>query len=475
VAALCRPSGAALLLAAATAALVPGAGRAAEVPWSERTVSEPADFAQALRQSKSDLAGLLARGERLFTAKFTVDEGAGRPKATQAIVPTKRKRGENAAFQRTGGPDASACSSCHNEPVPGGAGDFVANVFVSEGFESADFDSIDPQFSNERNTNHLMGSGLVELLAREMTAELAEQRHEAIVQARERRADVTARLATKGVSFGEITAKPDGILDVSKVEGVDPDLIVRPFSQKGVFVSLRQFSVNAMNHHHGMEAVERFGERWTGSADFDEDGKANELGEGDISAITLWQAARPPPGIRQNLPESWRQAARQGEETFAEFGCSGCHMPSLPLTSLVFTDPGPEDMAGTLNRRDVSEPIVMDLAKTDWGQRLPRNDKGEWLVPLFGDLKRHVIVDEGVADLGNEIMGQRFVERDVFMTAELWGIASTAPYGHRGDFTTLDAIIRAHGGEARKARDAYVRAGDEQRASIIAFLRLVIE
>ena len=366
--------------------------------------------------------------------------------------------------------------SCHNEPVAGGAGDFVANVFVSEGFESADFDSIDPQFSNERNTNHLMGSGLMELLAREMTADLAEQRGQAVRQARQTGADVTVKLVSKGVIFGQLTAKPDGILDVSKIEGLDTDLIIRPFSQKGVFVSLRQFSVNAMNHHHGMEAVERFGARWTGTADFDEDGKSDELGDGDISAITLWQATLPAPTRKQNLPDIWQTAAQKGEALFGDLGCAGCHRPALPLKSLTFSDPAPYDMAGTLNARDVREPITVDLGKTTWAARLKRNAEGEWLVPLFGDLKRHVIVDEGASALGNEIMGQRFVERDVFMTAELWGVGSTAPYGHRGDFTTLDSIIRAHGGEARQARDAYVHAAEDQRDAIVAYLRaLVIE
>ncbi len=54
----------------------------------------------------------------------------------------------------------------------GGSGDDVANVFVSEGFESAQFDNVDPSFSSERHTIALMGAGLVELLAREMTADL---------------------------------------------------------------------------------------------------------------------------------------------------------------------------------------------------------------------------------------------------------------------------------------------------------------
>ena len=80
--------------------------------------------------------------------------------------------------------------------------------------------------------------------------------------------------------FGAITAHPDGIVDLEGIEGVDADLIVRPFSRKGVFTSLRQFTINAMNIHHGMEAVERFGVRWTGSHDFAESGVPDAVTEG---------------------------------------------------------------------------------------------------------------------------------------------------------------------------------------------------
>lgn len=149
-------------------------------------------------------------------------------------------------------------------------------------------------------------------------------------------------------------------------------------------------------------------------------------------------------------------------------------MPTLPLKSMVFTDPGPDDAAGTLRAADVKETIAVDLSQRPWAKGLKRSEKGEWLVPLFGDLKRHVVVDEGVAEFGNEIMGQRFVERDVFMTAELWGVGSTAPYGHRGDITTLDGVIRAHGGEARAARDAYADADDTTRSDLIAFLKTLV-
>ena len=74
------------------------------------------------------------------------------------------------------------------------------------------------------------------------------------------------------------------------------------------------------------------------------------------------------------------------------------------------------------------------------------------------------------------MQAQRFVERDVFLTPRLWGVGSTAPYGHRGDFRMLDEIIAAHGGEGRFARDAYLALDKTERESVIAFLRsLVIE
>ena len=93
---------------------------------------------------------LIAHGETLFSARFTTRDGAGRPMATQAIIPTKRRQPPEQTFFRTAGLDAGSCAACHNLPKAGGAGDFVTNVFVSEGFESADFDNLDPQFSNER-------------------------------------------------------------------------------------------------------------------------------------------------------------------------------------------------------------------------------------------------------------------------------------------------------------------------------------
>jgi cytochrome c peroxidase len=157
-----------------------------------------------------------------------------------------------------------------------------------------------------------------------------------------------------------------------------------------------------------------------------------------------------------------------------EFGCSGCHIPALPLDSLKFQDPGPVDAAGTLNLTQVKEPAIYDLNLLEWAQKLPRNNKGEVMVPLYGDLKRHTMTDSDNEKLGNELLSQRFVDRNIFMTAELWGVASTAPYGHRNDMTTLDEIIRAHGGEASAAGQRYAAASDDDRDAIIAFLRTLV-
>ena len=99
-------------------------------------------------------------------------------------------------------------------------------------------------------------------------------------------------LVAKGIEFGAITARPDGTVDSSELDGIDEDLIIKPFHQKGVVTSLRQFTNNAVNHHHGMQSSERFG----GGVDADDDGFVDELTVGDITALTMWQAILAVPG-----------------------------------------------------------------------------------------------------------------------------------------------------------------------------------
>ncbi|HTZ66832.1 MAG TPA: di-heme oxidoredictase family protein [Roseiarcus sp.] len=448
-------------------------GGALSASWDER-VFEPGshlDFDTIAAAGPSAIPALIARGRALFKAKFTTVDGAGRPKATQAIVPTKVRVGANPPFSRLSGPDSSSCFTCHNDPVLGASADFTNDAFISEGFENASFDTTDPSFSSERKPPSLMGAGLIELIAREMTADLRAERDTAVREARAAQKNVQVDLVTKSVRFGTLIAHSDGMVDLDGVEGVDSDLIVRPFSRKGVFTSLRQFTINALNIHHGMQATERFGARWTGSRDFSESGVPDAVSAGDVSALVAFIATLPPPTVKAGLPDDWRAAAAMGEQTFNDIGCGSCHRATLPLKSLTFTDPAPYDMAGTLRAGEVKKGIVIDLCQQPFAKTLKRNDKGEWLIPLFSDLKRHLIVDERVNALGNELQAQRFVERDVFLTPRLWGVGSTAPYGHRGDFRMLDEIIVAHGGDARFARDAYVALDADKRDDVVAFLR----
>ena len=446
------------------------------VPWSEKALPEAvqsSDYTGRLEHDK--LMELIAAGDHLFNARFTTLDGVGRPMATQSIIPTKSRRAPRNRFSRTAGLDANACASCHNVPLIGGAGDFTANVFVSEGFQHSDFDTTDPQFSNERNTNHLFGAGLVELLAREMTRDLQAQRAHALIEARGTGKQLSVALQTKGVTFGKLIVMPDGRVDPDGIEGVDHDLVIRPFSHKGVMTSLRQFTINALNHHHGMQAVERFGPRWTGQTDHDEDGIEHEISTGDVSALVAWQASLAPP--LQKIPEdvTWQSAASAGQSHFNDAGCADCHRSYLPLESLDFADPGPLDAAGTLRTGEDNDAIYA-LQLLDWSGQLERDNKGHIMVPLFGDLKRHVIADQQLSVLGNELLSQRFVERNVFMTTELWGVAATAPYGHRGDLTTLSEVIEAHGGAARDSRNAWQAMSVDEKSQLIAWLKtLVIE
>ncbi len=232
---------------------------------------------------------LIEIGESIFAARWTKLDGQGRPAATGNGVPTKRDRSHDPGFLRTSGTDSTSCADCHNQPTIGGAGGFVANVFVLAQNRDPVTDSVSAEFSNERNTLGMNGSGAIEMLAREMTANLQSIRDTAVAQAKSSNKSVTSRLDSKGVNFGQITANPNGTLDTSGIQGIDTDLIVKPFHQKGVVNSVRVFTVNAFNHHHGMEAVERFGVGQKDSQgnvinthDFDEDGVPDELTVGDI-------------------------------------------------------------------------------------------------------------------------------------------------------------------------------------------------
>ncbi|MEW6131339.1 MAG: di-heme oxidoredictase family protein [Acidobacteriota bacterium] len=424
------------------------------------------------------LKKLLEIGEYMFVAPWNKLDGQGRPASTGNGVPNKRDISNDKGFQRVSGPDATSCADCHNQPFIGGAGGFVANVFVLAQLRDPVTDSVSAEFSNERNTLGMNGSGAIEMLAREMTADLQNIRQAALNEARNTGKQIVRRLDTKGVNFGQITANPDNSVNYLEIEGIDEDLIIKPFHQKGVVNSLRVFTVNAFNHHHGLQAVERFspGQRdfhgnIIATEDYDEDGVANELTVGDITAATLFQAAMNMPGRVLADDPARRAAAARGEARFAEIGCTDCHKPALVLNSPVYTEPNPYNPIGNLRLQDVSVVCSIDLTRDIDKPRLERAESGSAIVRAFTDLKRHVICDDQDPFYCNEKVVQAYVPTNQFLTRKLWDVGNSAPYGHRGDLTTITESIVHHAGEARPHRERFVALPKEQQAEIVEFLK----
>jgi len=78
------------------------------------------------------LSRLLRYGELLFNAKFTVQDGGGRPLSKGTGAPLSDPSSPLVFprnFDRLSSPEANACSGCHNAPYSGGGGDRVTEVF----------------------------------------------------------------------------------------------------------------------------------------------------------------------------------------------------------------------------------------------------------------------------------------------------------------------------------------------------------
>ena len=428
----------------------------------------------AIDSGEVGLEELVDHGELLFTAQFNTLDGAGRPETTGVgDSPFRERRQFPDNFNRISGPDANSCAACHNIPRTGGAGDNITNVFVdAENIPFVDFSGGEGDgFAEltlatvglERNSVSLFGSGIIEMLAREMTFDLQGARDAALRDARESGREITVALTTKGVDFGSITVRPDGTIDTSAVEGVDGDLIIKPFHQKGAIVSLREFAVKGMNSHHGMQATERFRD----GIDADGDGYADELSRGDLTAVVAFMATLPVPGQVMPSDPAARAAAERGEELFGAIGCTVCHRATLRLEDPFFTEPNPFNPPGKLKLSDVSRPLSIDLAADGPGPFLPLEEDGSMLVPAFTDLKRH---DMGPA-LDNETVPQNGIPTEEWLTRKLWGVASEAPFLHHGRATLISEAILLHGGDALAQREAYERLSPADRASVVEFIK----
>jgi cytochrome c peroxidase len=483
-------------------AILSGAAHAAGVAELGREVAIPRHL-QDGEEFTTPLPKLLEYGEEVFAAVWTTEDGGGRPlmKGTGSRLsdlsdPLVFPRN----FNRISGPDANSCYGCHAQPfgIPGGAGDIVANVFVlGQRFDFATFDptngvptktAVDERgqpvtlqnIANSRVTIGMFGSGYIEMLARQMTAELQRIRDAMAPGA-------SQPLVSKGVHFGTLTRLPDGSWDTSRVEGLaelslasvgpnaPPSLIIRPFHQAGRVVSLREFTNNSFNQHHGMQSTERFGI----NTDPDGDGVSNELTRADVTAVTIFQATMAVPGRVIPNDRKIEAAVRNGEQRFAQIGCAICHRPSLPLTNegWIFTEPNPYNPITNLRVGDAPT-LSVDLTNHKLPPPRLKPRQGVVEVPAFTDLKLHDITS-GPDDPNREPLDMQtapgsigfFAGNSKFITRKLWGCGNTPPYYHHGQYTTMRQAILAHAGEALDSRQAFQSLATYDQDSIIEFLK----
>ena len=88
---------------------------------------------------------------------------------------------------------------------------------------------------------------------------------------------------------------------------------------------------------------------------------------------------------------------------------------------------------------------------------------------IFTDFKRH--------DLGPNFHERNYegnVVRREFLTTPLWGVGSTAPYGHDGRSINLKEVILRHGGEAENSRNRFASLPDFQKKEVLEFLNSLV-
>jgi Di-haem oxidoreductase, putative peroxidase len=478
-------------------------------------------------------------GDELFATAFNALDGGGANVGRgqrYTRVPRADLRGTTEWFNHTPirvtGPNAGGCFECHEKPFEDGAGTAALNVH-RDPFRTGQIG----QFI-ERNTPHIFAPGAIQRLAEEMTDALAADQGRLVDDVCRNGGTRSVILEAKGVNFGalsatrtsrtpcQVTYNTDAVRGVDFQPSVDNPaapvaLIVRPFQWKGSVPFLRDFNRGAAHNELGMQAVEIVGD----NVDGDFDGVANELTIGDMTALAVYMAAQPRPTtllelnalglLEPALTNAQVGRIARGRQVFGEVGCASCHVQQLTLNTPVFSEPsqnaayrdGAAFPAGqpTVNVVDPRNPITFDLTRDQpdnivrnanggirarLGSFTQRDSAGRTIVELYGDLRRHAMGPR-LAEPVNEIAGDDVTPipvnprnrhtPDTFLTENLWGVGSTAPYMHDGRATTLAEAIIEHAAsnndtasEARASRAAYLARSLPDKQALIAFLENLV-
>lgn len=423
-----------------------------------------ADWNASLNVIALDPFRAIRRGRQIFQRKFTRLEGQG--------AVTGDGFGNIDVDLAIGAGLGDSCASCHGRPR--GAAGFGGDVATRP---------------DSRDAPHLFGLGLKEMLADEITTDLRAIRAGAIADAASSGAIVSRPLTSKGIGYGAIRAFPDGSVDTSLVEGVDADLRIRPFFAHGGTISIREFVVGAFKAEMGIAlsgdpdllaartgpTVTPSGMTLNGLTDTLEQPPADE---GDIGTVDQRAALVDfvefyllnyfKPGLSEQTT-----TVKQGRRFFEQAGCTTCHRPTLRIerdrrvadVETVF-DP----LNGRFNRL-FATPRLLLANPSAIGQ------SGAAKIPAL----RPFVVQDIYTDFKRHDLGPAFHERHYdgtvrteFLTAALWGVGSTPPYGHDGRSINLVEVILRHGGEAEASRNAFRALSEPNRDAVIAFLNSLV-
>lgn len=412
----------------------------------------------------------IRRGRQIFQRKFTRLQAQG-PGVQDGI-------GDIDTAIAIGAGLADSCAGCHGRPrgSAGTGGDVVTRP-------------------DSRDAPHLFGLGLKEMLADEITDALREIRAQTVLSARSSGRAVTVKLSAKGIDYGSITASPNGSVDTSRVEGVDPDLRVRPFFAHGGTISIREFVVGALHGEMGLDAADPdlsraiAGERVTTPSGMVLDGRLDRIEAPPIPNPTFERdgnvsGSEVPTALVDHLefyllnyfkPGTYRQSesTRNGLRTFTKIGCGSCHVPDLRIDRdrrVADVETVYDPARGILNNLFATATPLFDSADDGTGHPALKKPRLQpFLVRnIFTDFKRH--------DLGPNFHERNWdgsLQKE-FLTRPLWGVGSKVSYGHDGRSINLEEVILRHGGEAQVVRDAFAELPAERQQAILDLLSSLV-
>lgn len=503
------------------------------------------------------LAEVLEAGQNQFNQPFDPEhgwgEGAAGPRSKQRAVWNSRGGiGSYTAwpFLRVNGIDSQSCFECHSSigqytppgaktvaqvrkpGAQGGPAGAANSAFINDQFPEALSQLTMSTGAGQpvavltkfvRNPPVVFGTGYTQRLATEMTTDLLAQQDALLYVAQMHPGQpLNVTLMSKGLKFGTLsatcTSQTSCTLDRSKVTGVQPDLIVRPFQWGGIASSVRHFARDALDFHFSVQAVEK-----VGSMDCDGDGLINEITVGNVTALTAYVTMFRPP--LQIIPAGQDMIVKRGQQLLASVGCTSCHSDQMMMdnpTLTVMTPPSPPttcpqevsslidpvgkdgsdsvkqamlhiaaarkapEVAALLASKEATPDAIyaamkphladpravaagnyqIDLNLTGiqknavpayvWPRLSAKDNKTP--IPLYSDLRLHFM---GMALADNypqptDSDNPIYVAKPgVYVTRVLWGIHDTAPYMHDGRARTLAEAIMMHGANGSEAQTAY--------------------